>query len=73
MGDYEITGLADAVKTSVSEKLTWLLLGVLNLCRLKIPKRKPSCAERTTFHSPDINMKATMGSIMPQIFLYTRM
>ena len=53
MGDYEITGLADAVKTSVSEKLTWLLLGVLNLCRLKIPKRKPSCAERTTFHSPD--------------------
>ena len=53
MGDDEIIGLADAVCTSVSKKLTWLLLGVLNFCRLKIPKRKPSCAERTTFHSPD--------------------
>ena len=53
VGDDEIIGLADAVNTKVSEKLTWLLLRVLNFCRLKIPKRKPSCAERTTFRSPD--------------------
>ena len=53
MGDDEIIGLADAVNKSVSEKLTWLPLGVLNFCRLKIPKRKLSCAERTTFRSPD--------------------
>ena len=53
VGDDEIIGLADAVNTNVSVKLTWLLLGVLNFCRLKIPKRKPSCAERTTFRSPD--------------------
>ena len=53
VGDDEIIGLADAVNTSVSEKLTWLPLGVLNFCRLKIPKRKLSCAERTTFRSPD--------------------
>ena len=53
MGDDEIIGLADAVNTKVSEKLTWLLLRVLNFCKLKIPKRKPSCAERTTFRSPD--------------------
>ena len=53
VGDDEIIGLADAVNKSVSEKLTWLPLGVLNFCRLKIPKRKLSCAERTTFRSPD--------------------
>ena len=53
VGDDEIIGLADAVNTDVSEKLTWLPLGVLNFCRLKIPKRKLSCAERTTFCSPD--------------------
>ena len=52
-GDDEIIGLADAVNKSVSEKLTWLPLGVLNFCRLKIPKRKLSCAERTTYRSPD--------------------
>ena len=51
--DDEIIGLADAVNTDVSEKLTWLPLGVLNFCRLKIPKRKLSCAERTTFRCSD--------------------
>ena len=59
MGDDEIIGLADAVNTDVSEKLTWLPLGVLNFCRLKIPKRQLSCAERTTFHSPDNHIKET--------------
>ena len=33
MGDDEIIGLADAVNTKVSEKLTWLLLGVLTHSR----------------------------------------
>ena len=53
VGDDDNFGLADAVNKSVSEKLTWLPLGVLNFCRLKIPKRKLSCAERTTYRSPD--------------------
>ena len=38
VGDDEIIGLADAVFTSVSEKLTWLPLGPLHWCRQKIRK-----------------------------------